>query len=135
MNSANQVRAPGNQRGTVLLVAIVILLLASIATVFALNVGVFETRSTANDARAKMVNEVAEAGLSEGFEFLMRQHSDWLEDPARWEQCVGTDTTFPCGAIPQFEPDGTTPRRATMYRFIGGVDIPGIDDNLDVHML
>ncbi|WP_457095712.1 hypothetical protein [Lysobacter sp. P5_B9] len=135
MSSANQVRAPGNQRGTVLLVAIVILLLASIATVFALNVGIFETRSTANDARAKMVNEVAEAGLSEGFEFLMRQHSDWLDDPARWEQCVDTDTTFPCGAVPQFEPDGTTPRRATMYRFIGGNDIQGIDDNLDVHML
>jgi hypothetical protein len=134
MSSVKQIRAPGNQRGTVLIVAIVVLLLASIATMFALKVGLFETRSTANDMRAKMVNEVAEAGLSEGFEFLMRQHGDWLDDPTRWELCVGTDTKFPCGAVPQFEPDGTTPRRATMYRYIGGTGA-AFGNAIDAHML
>lgn len=124
------------QRGSTLLVAVVLLLLAGIMTLFALNVGLFETRSTANDMRAKMVNEVAEAGLSEGFELLMRQHADWLDVPARWTLCGDLETTFPCGVVPRFEPDGTTPRRATMYKYVGTAgSIDGIDDSLDAFML
>ena len=59
------------QSGTVLLVALVLLLLAGLLTLFALRVGVFEQRSTGNDVRAKVAGEVAEAGLAQGFEFLI----------------------------------------------------------------
>lgn len=136
MNRTGRNTLDAGQKGSTLLVAVVLLLLAGVMTLFALNVGLFETRSTANDLRAKMVNEVAEAGLSEGFEFLMRQHADWLDDPARWTQCEATDTTFPCGVVPQFEPDGTTPRRATMYKYNGTAgSIDDIDDSLDAFML
>jgi Tfp pilus assembly protein PilX len=120
---------PARQRGAVLLIAIVLLALAGIITLLALNVGAFESRSTANDLRAKMVNEVAEAGLSQGFEFLMREHNDWLDDDAKWELCSGTDTKFPCGAAPAAV-------RATMYRYKGAAgSIANIDDNLDAYML
>lgn len=113
---------PVRQQGAVLLVAVLLLLLAGVMTVFAMNVGLFEQRSTGNDVRAKAVNEVAEAGLAQGFEYLMRQHRDMLEDAGRWEKCTAADVTFPCGAISagliDTNGDGTadTARRATMYR-------------------
>ena len=120
---------PAKQRGAVLLIAIVLLALAGIITLLALNVGAFESRSTANDLRAKMVNEVAEAGLSQGFEFLMREHNDWLDDTGKWELCTAADTTFPCGAAPAAV-------RATMYRYQGTAgSIAFIDDSLDAYML
>ena len=135
MNRASMTPSLVNQRGAVLLVAIVLLLLAGVMTLFALNVGVFEQRSTANDVRAKLVNEVAEAGLAQGFEYLMRQHPDMLDDNS-WEKCVTNDETFPCGAVEQFEPDGTTPRRASMYRLKAKVNsITGIDAALSNYML
>lgn len=123
-------RSPRTQRGAVLLVAVVLLLLAGVMTLLALNVGVFEQRSAANDLRAKLVNEVGEAGLAQGFEFLLRANKSWLTDTSRWEKCETDDTTFPCGAVEEFEPDGTTPRRATLYRLkaTGNVitDIPTV---------
>lgn len=135
MYPMNRTSSPAGQSGTVLLVAIVLLLLAGVMTLLALNVGVFEQRSTANDARAKTVAQVGEAGLAQGFEFLMRQHSDWLDDSAKWTKCVSNDTKFPCGAVAEFEPDGTTPRRATMYRYNGGTAITGIPTALSDYML
>ena len=117
------------QGGAVLLVAIVLLALAGIIALLALNVGVFESRSTGNDLRAKMVNQVAEAGLSQGFEFLIRQHADWIDDDTKWELCGATDTKFPCGAVPAAV-------RATMYRYKGTAgSITDVDDNLDAYML
>src|SRR6478735_1568020 len=96
------------QSGAILLVTIVLLALASLITLFAVNVGVFEQRSTANDVRAKAVNEAAEAGLAQGFEYLMRQHAAMLNTPSLWERCDATDVTFPCGAISAaaFDDDG-----------------------------
>lgn len=136
MRFAQHRSSPSNQSGAVLLVAIVLLLLAGVMTMFALNVGVFEQRSTANDMRGKMVNGIAEAGLASGAEFLLRQHRDWMSSTAMWELCQATDTKFPCGVIPQFEPDGTTPRRATMFRYkrtaAAVADIPA---DLSKHML
>lgn len=128
--------APIRQRGATLLVAIVLLLLAGVMTLLALNVGMFESRSTGNDMRAKMVNEAAEAGLAQGFEFLMRQKPAWLDDATKWQLCQSADTKFPCGAVQQFEPDGITPRRATMYRYVGtGATIPGFPAELKSYML
>jgi len=54
-----------HQSGAVLVVALVLLLLAAVMTAFAMNVGVFEQRSTGNDLRAREVNDVAEAGLAQ----------------------------------------------------------------------
>lgn len=124
MQSIRQFSSPSRQSGAVLLVAVVLLLLAGVMTLFALNAGVFEQRSTGNDVRAKAVNDVAEAGLAQGFEYLMHQHADMLFNIGLWEKCVATDVTFPCGAISadQVDVDGdpattaTQPRRETMYR-------------------
>ena len=129
MTRKHKVPTPSRQRGAVLLVAVVLLALAGIIALLALNVGVFESRSTANDVRAKMVNEVAEAGLSQGFEFLMREHNAWLEDDTKWQLCLAGDTKFPCGAAPAAV-------RATMYRYKGTAgSIANIDDNLNAYML
>ena len=86
------------QTGNVLLVVVLLLLLVSVMTLFALNVGLFEQRSSGNDLRAKLVTEVAEAGLAEGMEYL-RQNANFIVDTDKWEACADTDTTFPCGAI------------------------------------
>jgi len=106
------------QSGAALVVAVVLLLLAGLLTLLALNIGVFEQRSTANDLRAKTVREVAEAGLAQGFEYLMRQHPSLLETGS-WTKCQSNETTFPCGAVDEFEPDGSTHRRDTMYKWTG----------------
>src|SRR5688500_3745817 len=116
MNRNTGHSVPRAQHGSALLIAGVLVLLAGVMTLLALNVGVLENKSTANDLRAKTVNEVAEAGLAQGFEFLMRKNPAWLDDLTKWQLCTSADTTFPCGAVAEFEPDGATPRRATMYR-------------------
>ena len=84
---------PSRQRasGMVLVVAIVLLLLAGLLTLFAVRIGAFEQRSTGNDLRAKLVGEVAEAGLAQGFEYLYRQHREMLKDPSLWERCDAGD--------------------------------------------
>ena len=79
------------QSGMVLVVAVVLLLLAGVLTLFALKVGLFEQRSTGNDLRSKVVADVAEAGLAQGFEYLVRQHADLLKTPAAWERCRGRE--------------------------------------------
>lgn len=131
------------QRGSALLVAVVLLLLAGIMTLFALNVGVFENRSTANDIRAKMVNEVAEAGLAQGFEYLMRQQSALMEDSTLWRRCGATEVAYPCGAVSaatyDHDADATTAaitRRETMWRLVdSGHTDTNFDDALPPAML
>lgn len=142
MKSHRQAPSPSRQSGAVLLVAVVLLLLAGLMTLFALNVGLFEQRSTGNDLRAKAVNEVAEAGLAQGFEYLMRQNADMLDDTAAWEPCGATDETFPCGAISagliDTDGDGTadTARRSTMYRLRATSNtIAGLDNAMAQYML
>ena len=134
----------GRESGAVLLVAVVLLLLAGVLTLFALNVGLVEQRSTGNDVRAKVVGDVAEAGLAQGFEYLMRQHAGMLESPGLWERCQADDETFPCGAISDatFDHDGdatTAPvsRRGSMFRLKADDThtIAGIDDELAKFML
>ena len=134
------------QSGAVLLVAVVLLLLAGVMTLAAANVGVFEQRSTGNDLRAKAVNEVAEAGLTQGFEYIMRQHPQMLTNAALWETqpCAADDESFPCGALSAaaFDDDGdsATPevsRRSTMYRLKADASnaITGLDLALSKYML
>ena len=118
--------------GNALFVVVVLLLLASVMSLFAMNVGVFEQRASGNDVRAKLVNEVAEAGLAQGMEYL-RENSTLLTTIAgNWEKCTATDTSFPCGSILEeskvkvVAADGTVTledmqRRSSMYYWKGGV--------------
>ena len=101
------------QQGSTLLVAVVILLLASLMGLMAMNVGLFEQRSSGNDLRAKVVHQVAEAGLAQGFEYLFRANPALLDNAGSWELCGAADTTFPCGAV-----DSSV--RGTMYRLVAG---------------
>lgn len=99
------VNAAKRQKGSTLLVAIILLLLAGLMSVLAMNVGIFEQRSSGNDLRAKVVKQVAEAGLAQGFEFLMRANPTWVDDISKWDQCPSDDLEesgrkFPCGAVP-----------------------------------
>ncbi|BCT91637.1 hypothetical protein LYSHEL_06610 [Lysobacter helvus] len=135
---------PQRPSGSILLVALVLLLLAGLLTVIALKAGVIEQRSTGNDVRAKVVGEVAEAGLAQGFEYLTRQHAAMLKNAALWERCAANDNTFPCGAVSAatFDDDGdpdTAPvsRRAQMFRLRADTTnvITGIDSALSRYML
>jgi hypothetical protein len=101
-----------NQSGTVLIVVIMLLLLASVLTFFTLSTGVFEQHTSGNDLKAKMVAEVAEAGLAQGAEYL-RSNPTFLANNGKWTQCTATDT-FPCSSI------STTARKVTMYHWSGG---------------
>lgn len=142
-----QFRSARHASGSVLLIAVVLLLLAGVMTVLAMNVGIFEQRSTANDVRAKAVHEVAEAGLAQGAEFLLRQKQtpDLLEfGTASWTRCEATDTSFPCGSVgtDPVDIDGdpgtaaTVERRATMYRLTNsGASIANMDAALVSRML
>ena len=113
------------QSGSVLIVVIMLLLLASVMTFFTLNVGVFEQHTSGNDLKAKMVGEVAEAGLSQGAEYV-NSNPSILKNTGKWTQCSATDTTFPCGSIPQLTAAGAQ-RRSTMYRWSGGgYDFDGV---------
>ena len=142
---ATRCHAPRRREsGAVLLVAMVLLLLAGVLILLGLNVGLIEQRSTGNDVRAKVVGDVAEAGLAQGFEYLMRQHSAMLKSPALWERCQADDETFPCGAISDatFDHDGdatTAPvsRRGSMFRLKADDTNPiaGIDAELAKYML
>lgn len=113
MRATNHVSS-GRQQGSTLLVAIVLLLLASLMGLMAMNVGIFEQRSSGNDMRAKIVHQAAEAGLAQGFEYLMRANSSMIDDTANWELCGAADDTFPCGALPASV-------RGSMYRLKAGV--------------
>ena len=115
-----------NQSGSTLILVIILLLLASLFVLASLNVGMFEQRTSGNDYRAKIVQELAESGIHQGAEFFALNPTV-RTTPANWELCGASDTTFPCGAIIQtgIDPDGAGPRtapvrRASMYRYIGG---------------
>ncbi|MDQ3618191.1 MAG: hypothetical protein M3374_05675 [Pseudomonadota bacterium] len=105
--------------GSALLVAVVFLLLASLFVVFALNVGRFEQRTSGNDVRAKIAHQVAEAGMNQGVEYFNANRGTVIRDETKWEDCLSTDLTFPCGAV-------SAARRASMQRFVGGSGVGGL---------
>lgn len=114
-----------SERGFTLIVAILLLLVLTIFSLSALNVGVFEQRTSANDYRSKVVHQVAEVGLNHGSEAI-RIMEDTITpdmgesiDAALWQRCGATDLSFPCGA------ESDQARRGNMFRYIGGVDLDG----------
>jgi hypothetical protein len=106
------------QRGNTLFVALILLLLASVITLLTLRVGVFEQRTSGNDVRAKLIAQVAEAGIAQGAEYL-RLNPDALTNAGNWQVCDANSDEFPCGSIPDMDVDdgagGLTKRRGTMY--------------------
>lgn len=110
--------------GNVLLIVVLLLLLSSVLVLFSLRVGGFEQKTSGNDYRAKLVQELAESGIHQGAEYFAGNPTI-RTDLDNWEECeTGSTpeaTAFPCGAITENSAvDATVPRRATMYRFVGG---------------
>lgn len=113
------------QRGFALIVAILLLLILTVFSLFATNVGVFEQRTSANEYRAKAISQVADAALNHGAESLRTldktigpEGGDAINN-ALWQLCNVADDSFPCGA------ERDLLRRASTYRYIGGVDLNG----------
>jgi Tfp pilus assembly protein PilX len=132
MNHHRALRStPRHSRGNALIVAIVLLLIASVVTLLTLNVGIFEQRTSGNDARAKMISEVAESGIAQGAEFFRLQPA-LLKPGGNWVQSA--DAQFPCGSI------ADPVRRATMYYWVNtgaaaDINNDGATDLLDARML
>jgi Tfp pilus assembly protein PilX len=89
------------QAGTTLIVALVLILLASLLAVFAMNVGIFAQRTSAADLRARAVHQTLEAALSQGIEYVKNNRTIFDPTNAVWTQCTATDTSFPCGTVPK----------------------------------
>lgn len=100
---------PRRMAGNTLLIVVVLLLLATLFVIFALNVGRFEQRTSGNDLRAKIAQEVAESGISLGVEYLNARRPIFTTND-NWRLCASTETAFPCGAVP-------AARRGTMYTY------------------
>ena len=100
------------QEGSVLPIVIILLLLASVIVLASLNVGRFEQKTSGNDYRAKLTQELAESGIHQGAEFFAANPTV-RTDPAQWELCSDIGTKFPCGAI-------AAGRRSTVYYYNGG---------------
>lgn len=114
------------QSGSVLLVVIVLLLLASLISLFAVKVGVFNQRTSGNEVRAKLLQGVAEAALAQGAELIAANEELFSDESlTSWELCAADDDSFPCGAMP-------SARRATMYRYVGGGSGAAVFGDADV---
>lgn len=117
--------------GNVLLIVVLLLLLSSVLVLFSLRVGGFEQKTSGNDYRARLVQELAESGIHQGAEYFAGDPTI-RTDLSNWEECetgsAAEATAFPCGAISENSAvDATVPRRSTMYRFVGGT---GSNDRL-----
>lgn len=114
------------QSGTVLFIAVVLLLMLSVVVFFSVQSGLSEQRTAVSDARTKVARGVAEAGLNHAIEFVRNRASTLLPaagaapNSTLWTACSSTDTTFPCGAI---DPGvATSSERALHYAYAAGVD-------------
>lgn len=129
MNSiAHQPRS--RQRGVAtLMIALVLLAILTIITIFAANYGVLEQRTSGNEYRYKLAFQAAEAGLNQSIEYikvntrpmLSSASGGWFFPGAeRWQPCStpkpATMLLDPCEA----EPDPA--RQASMYRYVGSTD-------------
>jgi Tfp pilus assembly protein PilX len=133
-------------RGSTLIVVLMLILLASLLSLFALNVGLFEQRASASDVRTRLVQQTVEGGLSQGIEYIKANGSliNPFTNPGLWKLCSPDDTTFPCGSVPRcamstqsgtMPPPTGTPssngtdtcdaalaRRGNMYKDVGGAN-------------
>lgn len=146
------VRHAARQEGTTLILALVLVLLATLMGLFAMNVGMFGQRISASDVRARLTRQTAEAALSQGIEYF-RNNNTLISDPttsAVWQLCLANDTSYPCGTVDQCPGAGLTDgtntstdsthctgdlqRRGHMYRYIGkaNYDVNGSGGSTDL---
>ena len=116
-----------HQRGAAtLFIALTLLAILTVVSIFAANVGYFETRTSGNDYRHKLAFQAAEAGLNQAIEFLKVNSAElvsagtggWLIPGAeRWVPC---DTAAPSGmAYDPCKAEADVGRRSRMYRYVG----------------
>jgi len=90
------------QNGTTLIVALVLLLLATLLSLFAMNVGIFAQRSSAADLRGRIIHQTLEAGLSQGIEYIKNNRTTVLANMLNNPCDASADPpTFPCGTVPK----------------------------------
>lgn len=125
-NMPLQILSIRRQQGSALTIAIILLLLLTLAVFVAVPTILGEQRVSGNDVRAKIAQHVAEAGLNHAREFLRANTKNLIVAPlepvdaTKWAACAATDTNFPCGAI---ETDvANSALRSRHYRYIGGAD-------------
>lgn len=119
---------PRLQQGvSTLLIAMLLLAILTIITLFAARFGLSEQRTSANEYRYKMAFHLAEAGLQQTVEFIklntpimVSATSGGWRNPAnsRWQPCSEATTVVPDPCLA--EPDEF--RRSGMYRYVGGTD-------------
>jgi Tfp pilus assembly protein PilX len=90
-------------------VALIILLLLSIVTIYGARVGMLETRTSANKIRAEEALAAAELGVETALAFVQRNQdlvarntgAGWglTTNALHWVQCSSTATTKPCNLI------------------------------------
>lgn len=118
---------PRRQKGVAtLFIAIALLAILTVVAIFAVNVGYFEQKSSANDYRQKLAFQAAEAGLNQAVEFLKANSAEivsggangWLAAGSeRWQPC---DSPVPTGVA--FDPctaEVDAGRRSRMFRYVG----------------
>lgn len=127
MKTLTALTSPRRQRGvSTLLIAILLLAIVTVITVFAVRYGVYEQRTAANEYRYKIAFQVAEAGLNQSMEFVKTRTNvmlssapgGWFDTAApQWAPCSNAlpagMAVDPCLA----EPDAG--RRANMFRYVG----------------
>lgn len=107
-----------------LLIAMLLLAILTIITLFAARFGVSEQRTSGNEYRYKMAFHVAEAGLQQSMEYIKLNTAEMVSTTSggwlyslnpKWQPCdqATTMTPDPCMA----EPDAF--RRSGMYRYVG----------------
>lgn len=120
------------QRGvSTLLIAMLLLVILTIVTVFSVRIGLSEQRVSSNEYRQKMVFQIAESGLSLGVEYL-KQNTDklvssttggWLFE-GYWQPCTapfegGAANLDPCNELPDGGSAGSVDVRSGSYRYVG----------------
>lgn len=115
------------QRGmSTLIIAILMLGIVTVITIFAARIGIFEQRISSNEYRYKMAFQVAEAGLNQSMEFVKLNTRDMLSEVSGGWLFPGDPHWQPCSeALPAgmamdpclAEPDAA--RRDDMYRYVG----------------
>lgn len=120
-------RPPYRQRGiSTLLIALLLLAILTVVTIFATSFGMFEQRTSGNEYRHKLAFQAAEAGLNQAVEYakantrtmLSTASGGWFFPGAeRWQPCSAAAPAGmlvdPCLAEPN------TARRNRMYRYVG----------------
>jgi len=134
----NRTAGIGRQTGTTLILALVLLLLATLLTLFAMNVGIFAQRSSAADLRARIIHQTLEAALSQGVEYIKNNRTSLIATMLSTPCDASADPpTFPCGTVPKCASgavsgsgctDPNLARRGNSYYYFNSAG-PGYDVN------